>query len=372
MIAFFIIIIAALTAVTCALPGVFLVLRRMSLMSDAISHAILPGIVVAYILVQNRHSPLLILGAATMGLLMVLIIELLNRTRLIKEDAAIGLVFPALFSIGVILISQNLEDVVFHEHSVLVGDIALASLNQWQSGDFLLGPKAAYVMLALLVVNILFIVLFYKELKLSTFDEGLSSSFGFSPQLIHYLFMGVVSITAVGAFDVAGSILVIALMIAPASAAYLLTDKLKPMLLFSALIGLISAVAGFFLADWINSSPAGSMAMMTGLCFLIVYLLAPKRGLVWQIRRQKQQQLLFSQTILLVHLLHHGGTKDECHNCARNKLHQYIHWEKKQTDHIVERSIAMQLMENDKGILRLTDKGRQWADRSMAGFLPQT
>jgi len=211
--------IAVVVAVACALPGVFLVLRRMVLMSDAISHAILLGIVVAYFITRDMSSPFLVFAAAATGLLTVVLVELINRTRLVREDAAIGLVFPLLFSLGVILISRYAGNVHLDTDAVLLGELAFSPFDRlvWFGYDF--GPKALGVMTGILALNILFITIFYKELKLTAFDAGLAAALGFSPALINYALMSLVSLTAVGAFDAVGSILVVALMVAPPAAA---------------------------------------------------------------------------------------------------------------------------------------------------------
>ncbi|MGH7891402.1 MAG: metal ABC transporter permease, partial [Thermodesulfobacteriota bacterium] len=265
-------IIASLVAVTCAIPGVFLVLRRMAMMSDAISHAILLGIVLAFFAVGDISSPILIIGAALSGVLTVSLVELLNRTKLVKEDASIGLVFPLLFSIGVILISKYAYNIHLDVHAVLLGEIAFAPFDRLVISGFDLGPKSMYVMGGILLLNLVFILLFYKELKVATFDAGLAAALGFTPGLLHYGLMGIVSVTAVGAFDAVGSILVVALMIAPPAAAYLLTDRLPRMIILSALIGILSAVSGFWAAILLDANIAGSMASVSGLIFLVVFL----------------------------------------------------------------------------------------------------
>ncbi|MFW5942965.1 MAG: metal ABC transporter permease, partial [Chloroflexota bacterium] len=188
-------LIAVVAAVACALPGVFLVLRQMAMMSDAISHTVLLGIVIGFFLVGDINSPLLIVGAALMGVFTVSLVELLNRTRLVKEDAAIGLVFPALFSIAVILISRYAGDVHLDEDAVLLGELAFAPFERFELAGLDLGPVALYVMGAILLLNLLFITVFYKELKLATFDPGLAAALGFSPGLIHYGLMATVSVT---------------------------------------------------------------------------------------------------------------------------------------------------------------------------------
>ena len=285
-------------AAACALPGVFLVLRRMSLMSDAISHSILLGIVLAFFVTQDLSSPLLIFGAAAIGVLTVTLVELIARTGLVKEDAAIGLVFPVLFSIGVILISKFAGNVHLDTDAVLLGELAFAPFDRFVVFGMDIGPRALYLMSGILVLNLLFIVIFYKELKLATFDAGLAAALGFMPVAIHYALMGLVSITAVGAFDVVGSVLVVALMIAPPATAYLLTDRLSRLIGLSVLIGALSALSGYWLARALDASIAGAMATMAGVIFGIVYLLAPDRGLIAIARRRRRQRWEFAQTML--------------------------------------------------------------------------
>ena len=266
-----IILIAIVTASACAVLGVFLVLRRMTLMSDAISHAILPGIVIAFFFTHTVSSPLLILAAAGTGVFTVVLVELLQKTKLIKEDAAIGLTFPALFSVGVILISRYTRNIHLDMDAVLLGELAFAPKNRLKVLEFDLGPVALLVMAVILILNLTFISLFYKELKLVTFDIGLAATLGFAPTLIHYGFMTLVSITTVGAFDAVGSILVVALIAGPAATAYLMTDNLTRMLVLSAAIGSINAVVGYLLAYPFAVSIAGTIASVTFFVFVLVF-----------------------------------------------------------------------------------------------------
>ncbi|RMG68597.1 MAG: metal ABC transporter permease, partial [Calditrichaeota bacterium] len=186
-------LIASVVALACALPGVYLVLRKMAMMSDAISHAILFGIVIAFFVTGDITSPFLIAAAALTGLLTVSLVELIYRTRLVKEDASIGLVFPLLFSIGVILISHYADRVHLDTDAVLLGELAFAPFNRLVIWGIDWGPKALYVMGGILLLNAGFIYFFYKELKLATFDPALAAALGFAPGLIHYLLMGLVS-----------------------------------------------------------------------------------------------------------------------------------------------------------------------------------
>lgn len=283
-------LLAAVVAAACALPGVFLILRRMALLSDAISHSVLLGIVLAFFVVRDLGSPVLLLGAAAMGVLTVALVEMMHRTRLVREDAAIGLVFPALFSLGVILISRYAGDVHLDLDAVLLGEIAFAPFDRLVVGGRDLGPRGLWVMGSILLLNAAAIAVFYKELKLTTFDAALAAALGFSPAVVHYGFMTLVSITAVGAFDAVGSILVIALMIAPPAAVYLLTDRLSAMLLLSVLIGVSSAISGYWLAHLLDASIAGAMATMAGAHFALALLFAPEQGIVARALRRRRQR----------------------------------------------------------------------------------
>ncbi len=270
-------LIAIIVACACALSGVFLVLRRMAMMSDAISHSILLGIVLAFFVVKDLASPILILAATVTGLFTVWAVELVNRTKLVKEDASIGLIFPIFFSFGVILISKYAGDVHLDTDSVLLGELAFAPFNRLVMFGYDLGPRALYRMGIIFFLNLIFIRIFYKELKLSTFDAGLASALGFSPVMLHYGLMTLVSITAVGAFDAVGSILVVAFMIAPAATAYLITDRLSRMIILALIIAGISAVSGYWLAFLLDASIAGAMSTMTGVLFVLALLFAPNR-----------------------------------------------------------------------------------------------
>lgn len=261
-------IIAIVTAITCCLPGVFLVLRGVAMMSDAISHAILLGITIMFLIVQKLDSPLLLFGAIMAGVATVVGTEMIISARRLKQDAAIGLVFPFFFSIGVILISQYARNVHLDVDMVLLGELAFAPFNRMIVAGFDCGPYALWVVGAALVLNASFIALFYKELVVTTFDATLATMTGFSPIFFYYALMVITSVTAVAAFDIVGSIMVVALMITPCAAAYLLTHRVQDMLVLSIIFAIFSAIGGYLFAVWADVSIAGSIACATGLVFL--------------------------------------------------------------------------------------------------------
>lgn len=266
------IIIAILTAITCALPGVFLVLRGVAMMSDAISHAILLGIAVIFLIIKKLDSPLLIIGAACSGMLTVICTERIIKSKRLKQDAAIGLIFPFFFSIGVMLISQYARNVHLDIDMVLLGELAFAPFNRLFLGGIDCGPYALWVISAVLIMNLFFVRLFYKELVLVTFDPTLAIMMSFSPGVFYYGLMIMTSLTAVATFDIVGSIMVVALMITPPATAYLITRRVQDMIGYSAVFAALSAIFGYAVAFYADVSIAGAIASMTGVFFVLALL----------------------------------------------------------------------------------------------------
>ena len=354
-------IIASLVAIACAIPGTFLVLRKMALISDAISHSILPGLVIGFFITHDLGSPLLIIMAALSGVVTVVLVEFIQKTKLVKEDTAIGLVFPAMFSIGVILISKNANDVHLDTDVVLLGELAFAPFDRILLDGMDLGPKSMWIIGVILLITLSLLFAFFKELKISTFDAGLATALGFSPVVLHYGLMSVASVTTVGAFDAVGAILVVALMIAPAATAYLLTDNLKKMLLLSVFFGVFSAIAGYWLAHWLDASISGSMTTVLGMVFLLVYLFAPKRGLISVLYRNKQQQVEVSLLTFLLHLNNHTE-KNERHI---NHLNEHINWQKVRSKSVVDLAMRNNMITIDEEIISLTEKGKSFTDKAI-------
>lgn len=368
-----IIAIAVVTAMACVLPGVFLVLRRMSLLSDAISHSILPGIVIAFFVSKNLDSPLLFVGAAASGVLTVWLIELLARSRRISEDSAIGLVFPGLFSIGVVLISYYAGNVHIDVDAVLLGELVFSPLVRFEVLGQDLGPRALYVMGGILALNAALILAFYKELKLTTFDPALALGMGISPVLLQAGLTTMVSVTAVGAFDAVGSVLVVALMIVPPAAACLLADRLSRVIFWSLGIAGFSAVAGYATAVYFDASIAGSMATLCGVVFCTVWMFAPRRGILSRLTQRRRQREEFSLTMMLIHLLHHEGRTEARVECRRGDLHKHLNWDRGRVADCVERAMEEGLVRPGEGdLLDLTDEGRRRAKEAMVELIGRT
>ncbi|PRY83649.1 metal ABC transporter permease [Alkalibacterium olivapovliticus] len=290
-------LVAVVVAVACALPGVFLVLRGTTMVSDAITHTVLLGIVLAFFITQDLNSPLLMIGATLVGVATVWAIEALQQTKLLSNDAAIGIIFPLFFSIAIILITRYAGNVHLDVDAVLMGELAFSPFRRLMFLGMDLGPRALWTMLIILFINCLFIFLFYKELKITTFDAGFAAALGFSPVLVHYGLMTIVSLTAVGAYDSVGSILVVGFMVGPPLAAYLMTNKLHVMIALTVLMALVNSVIGVQLAFMLDTTIAGMIAVVTGVTTLTVFVFSPKKGLIKAFLNRRKEQKKMDQRL---------------------------------------------------------------------------
>ncbi|HWR82470.1 MAG TPA: metal ABC transporter permease [Candidatus Deferrimicrobium sp.] len=269
-----------LAAAACALIGSYLVLRQNAMLGDAISHAVLPGLVLAFLVTSSRNVVPMIIGAGAAGLLTAYVTETLGSTGRLYRDAAMAIVFTLLFSIGVILIAVFAGQVDLDQECVLYGEIAYTPWDTVVIGGADFGPRAVWILGGVLLANLLFVLLFYKQLTICTFDPHLASSVGISARLWHYLLMTMVSLTVVAAFESVGAILVVAMLIIPGATAYLLTQRLTHLLVLSVIIGALCAVGGFYGASYFNASIAGFMAVVGGVIFGVTAVLTrwPRRA----------------------------------------------------------------------------------------------
>ncbi len=259
------------------------------MVGDAISHAVLPGIVIAFLLTNTRDSFEMIIGAALLGIFCTFLIEFFHKRAKLQTDAAIGVTFTWLFALGVILISVFAGQVDLDQECVLYGEIAYVPIDLWitDSGQNM-GPRALYIASLTLILIILFIRVGFKQLYLTTFDPAFAATTGVSVALWNYLLMGSVSMTTVAAFDSVGAILVVALLVGPAATAYLLTDNFKKMMLITALIAIIISILGYYLAVLLDGSIAGAVVTVAGLLFALAYLFSPSQGLLTKKFQRKQ------------------------------------------------------------------------------------
>jgi manganese/zinc/iron transport system permease protein len=255
----------------------------MAMVGDAISHAVLPGIVVAFLISGSRDSITMLIGAGLIGILTTFLIEFLHKKAKLQTDASIGVTFTWLFAVGVVLISLFAGKVDLDQDCVLYGEIAYVPLDMFITDDgTILGPRALYIVGSILALILIFIIAGYKELFLTTFDPAYASAIGISTTLWHYLLMGAVSATTVASFESVGAILVVALLIAPAATAYLITDNFKWMLFIACVVGIFASVTGYYIAVWLDGSIAGAVASMTGFFFACALLFSPTHGILFK------------------------------------------------------------------------------------------
>ncbi len=276
--AFLIIFTGALIAISCGLLGSFLMLRKMAMTGDAISHAVLPGIVIAFLISGSREGLSMIIGAGLFGVIATVLIEYLVTKVRLQADASIGVTFTFLFAVGIILITLFAGQVDLDQDCVLYGEIAYVPIDLWiTSNQTNMGPRVMYLAIINLILVVAFILLFFKELKLSTFDRQFAATIGLSTTAVNYGLMGMVSYTTVSSFEAVGAILVVAFLAVPPAIAYLWTKKLKKMLMLTVLVGIATAFLGYYLAYYINSSIAGAMASVAGLMLLMSIIAQHKK-----------------------------------------------------------------------------------------------
>ena len=347
------------TATACALLSPFLVLRKLSMVSDAISHSVLLGIVLAFFIVKDVGSPLLIAGAALFGVITVFAVEFLSGTGLVKNDDAVGIVFPMFFALAVVLITKFARNVHLDTDIVLMGEVIIAPLNRTEFLGMDL-PKAFVQMGILFIVNLLFIIIFFKELKITTFDKGFAKLAGFSSVALFYALMTLSSLTAVTAFDAVGAILVVSFLITPGAAAYLISKDLKVMIAISVGYAVINSVLGYVLSLLMNVSMSGMTAAAAGVTFLITFLFN-KEGLITALILRFKRKSELKPELFLTHIGNHSGKKEELEELGLGSIRDHLKWKQTEVDKIAGRLIRRGLIRIDigKNIYDLTEKGRE-------------
>lgn len=297
-----IVVMGFLVAAACGLIGNYLILRRMALVGDAISHSVLPGIALAFLISHSTGSGAMFVGALIAGIFTTLLIEVIHKKSRVKQDSAIGIAFTSLFAIGVILISLYASKVDLDQECVLYGEISFVSIQPLMTlqellpfvpapflKEVLLGPVPVVRMAIVFILTVILIILFFKELLVSSFDSGLAASLGINATLVHYSLMSWLSVVVVSAFESVGAILVIAMLILPGATASLWATRLTVILWLSVLNAALSALLGFHLAVWLDCSTAGAMVVMASVLFLLTWIFSPSQGLLWRWKRNRAE-----------------------------------------------------------------------------------
>ncbi len=257
------------------------------MIGDAISHSVLPGIVIAFLLSGSRDSLFMVLGAAVIGLATVFLIQLFHQSG-VQSDASIGVVFTALFAVGVVLISVYARHIDLDLDCVLYGEIAYVPWNTLEVAGIAIGPKAVWGVGLALLLSLSLIAVFYKQFKICSFDPAMAAAVGIPVALFHYLLMGLVSVSTVASFESVGAILVVGMLVVPPATAYLLTDKLSRMMIYSVAIGSGCSVIGYYFARMLDASISGSMICVAGGMFTLALLFSPSHGVLFRKWRQRK------------------------------------------------------------------------------------
>lgn len=287
-------LIGTFAAIACALPGNFLLLRRQALIGDAISHVVLPGIVVAFLVTGVISTWPMMLGAGGAAIVAVVLIEIIRRVGRIEPGAAMGVVFTSMFAAGVLLLEQSdtsgvhldVEHALYGNLESLIWLDALGWASLLDAGALRGLPPELPRMAASLIVVGLFTLIFWRPLKLSTFDEGFARTLGMRTGLLGLALVIVAAVAAVAAFDAVGSIIVIAMFICPPAAARLMTNRLEVQVAWSVVFAVISAVSGYVLAGygplWLGGadavSAAGMIATVSGMILALTTIFGPCRS----------------------------------------------------------------------------------------------
>ena len=351
-----------ITSLACAVLGVFLVLRRLSMVSDAISHSVLLGIVIGYFVTKDIGSVLLIIGASLFGVLTTVCIELLIKSKRVTEDASVGIIFPLFFSIAVILITRYARNVHLDTEMVLIGEIILAPLHRINFLGLSL-PKALVQMVFVLLINTVFIAVFFRKLKISSFDPVYAGVAGIAGAGLYYVFMALVSFTAVSAFESVGAILTISFFISPAASAYLISKDLKITIFLAAVYAVVNSCIGYFLAVKFNVSMSGMCALVSGLTFMITIAVYPG-GIITKMIRYIKNKNRFSRELLILHIDNHTGKKNALGELGYSTIREHIAWSDRKLKYVLDKLIKKGYVyrAKERGVYSLTETGKKSSD----------
>lgn len=351
-----------ITSLACAVLGVFLVLRRLSMVSDAISHSVLLGIVIGYFVTKDIGSVFLIIGASLFGVLTTVCIELLIKSKRVSEDASVGIIFPLFFSIAVILITRYARNVHLDTEVVLIGEIILAPLHRINFLGISI-PKVLVQMSFVLLINIVFITVFFRKLKISSFDPVYAGVAGIAGTGLYYVFMALVSFTAVSAFESVGAILAISFFISPAASAYLISKDLKITVLLAAVYAVVNSCIGYFLAVKFNVSMSGMCALVSGLTFMITIAVYPG-GIITKMIRYIKNKNRFSRELLILHIDNHTGKKNALGELGYSTIREHIAWSDRKLKYVLDKLIKKGYVyrAKERGVYSLTETGKKLSD----------
>lgn len=319
-----VLLVLVMTSLCCSLIGPIVILKNMAMVADALSHSILLGIVVSFIFVKDLSSIWLILGAAIFGVITVLVVELLVKLKLVKNQDGLGFIFPIFFSLGVIIISKYFRNVHLDIDMVLMGNPLFSPfIRMWGL------PKDLWTMIFVFIINFAFVILGYQRLKISLFDEDYAKLQGIKISWLYYLSVCLISVTSVSAFNTVGAILVISFLVAPAAAAYLLSKSLMSMTIISMIYGLINVLIGFHVSIIFDVSLSGACAFVSLLTCLLTIIFC-KNGYIHKLFYRYLNKKQLRMDLILIHLYRHPNDINET---GYDSIHEHLNWSSNDTEY---------------------------------------
>lgn len=338
---------SVMVGISCGLIGTYIMLRRLSLIGDALAHAVLPGVVIGF-MIAGKNPVSLFLGALAAGILTSVLISFVERNSKIKEDTSIGIIFTGAFALGILLVSQ-LKQVHIDLSSYLFGDVLGVS-----DSDLILSS-------IICLFIIMSVVLFYKQLLVTSFDPTMAHVIGISTAVVHYFLMTLLSMSIVAGLQSVGVILIIAMLITPPATAFLLTDKLKNLLILSCTFGVLSAITGLYLSYHLNFASGASIVLVAAVIFGITFLFSPKEGIVQKyIRRKENTKLNLIEDI--IKLMHRNEEEDIKENAVQS-LKSKLGITERKVHSTLNKIEKMGLISINDGKYELTTKGNKLATR---------
>ncbi|MDQ3194638.1 MAG: metal ABC transporter permease [Bacteroidota bacterium] len=336
-----------MVGISCGLIGTYIMLRRLSLIGDALAHAVLPGVVIGF-MVAGKSPFSLFAGALSAGILTSVLISFVERNSKIKEDTSIGIIFTGAFALGILLVSQ-LKQVHIDLSSYLFGDVLGVS-----DSDIIMSS----IITVFIIVSV---ILFYKQLLVTSFDPTMAHIIGISTAVVHYFLMTLLSMSIVAGLQSVGVILIIAMLITPPATAFLITDKLKKLLLLSCMFGVLSSVIGLYLSYHLNFASGASIVLVSVFFFAMAFLFSPKEGIIIKsIRRSRNSRINLIEDI--IKLVYRKKTENKISNIGEI-ISSELGIPQNKLDSIINRIVKMGLLNVSNGTYELTEKGNAEALR---------
>lgn len=337
---------SSMVGLMCGILGAFLVLRNMSLIGDALSHSVLPGIFFAFVIVQSYNSIAFFIGSSIAGLIAAISISWIQQNMTTKNDAAIGIVYTTLFSIGVIGISwlQHSEGVHIDLKDFLFGNVLGIS------------NEDIYLTFGVMLFTIISITLFYRQLFVSTFQETIAQTMGIPTKFLHYFLLLILSFVVVASLQAVGVILVVAMLVTPASTALLLSNKMRNVIIISALLGLVASILGLVASIVFDFPPGPTMAVVSALIYVVAVLFSPEHGIIFKFIRERNESSRIEKEDIIKYVFKNK-------NPSINDVSNFIGLSTSKVNNLVAGLMKSGMINKANNVLKLTSTGDVQANK---------